>query len=116
MGITLGGQREIPPVGVAWGKQKAEKCTRRQQNTPATGGTETKNILSHWMKYSGSGDTNEPQDIAEDIESAVNTNKAGSTTSSVMESYHTTASVMESYHTTPSGMESYHTTPSVCID
>ena len=58
------------------------------------------------MKCSESGDTNEPQDRAEDIESAVNTNKAGSTTASVMESYHTTASVMESYHTTAS----------VCID
>ena len=44
-------------------------------------------------EYSGSSDTNAPQGIAEDIESAVNTNKAGSTTSSGMESYHTTASV-----------------------
>ena len=84
---------KFPPGGVAWGKQKPKKCTWRQQNTPATGRTKTKNILSHWTKYSGSSDTNEPQGIAEDIESAVNTNKAGSTTSSVMESYHTTASV-----------------------
>ena len=68
------------------------------------------------MKYSGSSDTNEPQDRAEDIESAVNTNKAGSTTSSVMESYHATASVMESYHATASVMESYHATASACID
>ena len=45
------------------------------------------------MKCSESSDTNEPQDRAEDIESAVNTNKAGSTTASVIKSYHTTASV-----------------------
>ena len=41
MGITLGGQREIPPGGVAWGKQKPKKCTWRQQNTPATGRAKT---------------------------------------------------------------------------
>ena len=44
------------------------------------------------MKCSESSDINESQARAEDIESAVNTNKAGSTTSSGMESYHATAS------------------------